>query len=360
MDIGVRAAGFEILASLERDKHCCSTLRENIKRENHNTLVLENDIRDIDPEVVLDMIGIEPGSLDLLFGGPPCQAFSQIGKQASLSDERGLLLFEMTRFAKVLKPKIVFIEQVKGLISAKDHEGRSGGVLEMLITELQSIGYSPKWKLLNSADYGVAQQRKRVFIVATLATNTFTFPTATHQSITKGGLELFELKPYVGVGEVLKGIARPAKKHGSPRLPSHIDVTPPRDRERINGVPEGGHLAAQTHLPKEQLGKLGKKDTTKYLRLSRTQPSNTLRCGEIFFHPTQNRYLTPREYMRIHGYPDSYILCGPIRSRSGRIADLDQHRQIANSVPPPLAKTIAIEIAQNLTCRKSSKSLVTH
>ena len=359
MDIGVRSAGFEIMASVERDKHCCSTLRANIDLEEHRTLVLENDIREVDPETLMDMLGIQPGSLDLLFGGPPCQAFSQIGKQASLGDERGLLLFEMTRFASVLKPKAVFIEQVKGLISAKDQQGRSGGVLDMLLKELEAIGYSPKWKLLNSADHGVAQQRKRVFIVATREKNTFSFPSATHQPSARVGLDLFGLEPYVGVGAVLKGISKPAGKNGSPKLSGHIDVTPPRDRERINGVPEGGHLAAQTHLPKEQIGKLGKKDTTKYLRVSRERPSNTLRCGEIFFHPTQDRYLTPREYMRIHGYPDSYVLCGPVRSRSGRIADLDQHRQIANSVPPPLAKVVATEIAQTLACRESTRSLVT-
>jgi len=359
MDIGVRAAGFDVIASVERDKHCCATLRENNKLQGHDTVVLEKDIREIEPDVLLEILQLQPGELDLLFGGPPCQAFSQIGKQASLEDERGLLLFEMVRFAKVMKPRTVFIEQVKGLLSAKDHDGRPGGVLEMLLKDLQQIGYVPKWQLLNSADYGVAQQRKRVFIVATLGKNSFDFPSATHQPKAMAGLDLFGLKPYVGVGEVLKGIPRPASKNGTARIPGHIDVTPERDRERIKGVPEGGHLAAQLHLPKEQLGKLSKKDTTKYLRLSKTRPSNTLRCGEIFFHPTQDRYLTPREYMRIHGYPDSYILCGPIRSRSGRIADLDQHRQIANSVPPPLAQVIASEIAQLLTCPKSSRSLVT-
>ncbi|MBZ0205735.1 MAG: DNA cytosine methyltransferase [Flavobacteriales bacterium] len=360
MDIGVRDAGFEVLASIERDKHCCETLRENIKRQEHGTVVIERDIRDVEPEVLRDMLGLDKKPLDLLFGGPPCQAFSQIGKQAALEDERGLLLFEMVRFAEVLRPKVIFIEQVKGLISARDHNGKPGGVLEMLLRDLQKIGYSPKWKLLNSAEYGVAQQRKRVFIVATDAKNTFDFPAATHQDVEKKGMDLFELKPFVGVGEVLKGIGKPVGKNEAPGFPGHIDVTPARDKERICGVPEGGHLAAQLHLPKEQVGKLSKKDTTKYLRLSRSRPSNTLRCGEIFFHPVQSRYLTPREYMRIHGYPDEYVLSGPVRSRSGRVTDLDQHRQVANSVPPPLAKAIASEIARFLQCQASTRSLVTH
>jgi DNA (cytosine-5)-methyltransferase 1 len=90
------------------------------------------------------------------------------------------------------------------------------------------------------------------------------------------------------------------------------------------------------------------KDTTKYLRLNRSKPANTLRCGEIFYHPTQDRYLTPREYMRIHGYDDDYMLCGPIRSRTGTVKNLDQHRQVANSVPPPLAYALGDEIRRYL------------
>lgn len=107
---------------------------------------------------------------------------------------------------------------------------------------------------------------------------------------------------------------------------------------------EGSFLAGELHLPASQRGKLTKKDTTKFRRLSFSEPSLTLRCGEIFFHPVEDRYLTPREYMRIHGYPDTYLLKGPVRGRSGRVRYLDQHRQVANSVPPPVAYAIAKEI----------------
>jgi DNA (cytosine-5)-methyltransferase 1 len=102
------------------------------------------------------------------------------------------------------------------------------------------------------------------------------------------------------------------------------------------------------NAPSEVKGRLTKKDTTKFLRLGRKKQSNTLRCGEIFFHPTQDRYLTPREYMRLHGFPDDYILQGPIRGRSGSVKNLDQHRQIANSVPPPVARALAAALAERL------------
>ncbi len=355
MDIGILAAGFEVLACVERDPNCCTTLRLNIEEEGRRTKVVEADVRNIDPNSLMRDLGLRVGELDLLFGGPPCQAFSQIGKQGALTDERGLLLFEMVRFAKTFRPRVVLIEQVKGLLSATDQKGYRGEVLDMLIEELKALGYEAKWNVINAAEFGVPQFRERLFIVATLPPSVFDFPSPQFGPEDQYGL--FSLEPFVVVGRVLDGLNRPDEK-GSQRKDSHIDVTPKGDRARISGVPEGDFLARQLHLPESQRGKLSKKDTTKYLRVSRTRPANTLRCGEIFFHPTEDRYLTPREYMRIHGYPDSYILSGPIRSRSGRVRELDQHRQIANSVPPPVSRILGLNIAKTLSCHKSSKSLV--
>lgn len=355
MDIGVQQAGFEILACCELDKNCCETLRENIKRESKHTIVYEGDIQDFTPQQMLDDLNIEAQKVDLLFGGPPCQAFSQIGKQKSMLDERGELLFQMIRYAEVIQPRAIMIEQVKGLLIAKDLNGKRGGVFERLIMELERLDYVPKWRVMLAADYGVAQMRERVLIVATKKPNGFQFPDPTN---TKPSdiIDLFGLPPYKTVGEVLAGLGNPVLKTDNSIVPddSHYDVTPRRDRERIHGVPEGKYLSSQTHLPKEQIGGLTKKDTTKFLRLDRNKPSNTLRGGEIFYHPIEDRYLTPREYMRIHGYPDSYVLRGPIRGRTGAVRDLDQHRQIGNSVPPPLAKAVATKIKEIIVCQKST------
>ena len=354
MDIGVQQAGFDILACCEIDKHCCETLRENIKRELRNTIVYEGDIKDFTPEQMLNDLHIQPNSVDLLFGGPPCQAFSQIGKQQSMLDERGELLFQMVRYAEVMQPKAIMIEQVKGLLNAKDLSGKRGGVFNQLIKELERLDYVPKWRVMLAAEYGVAQMRERILIVATKKPNGFQFPNPTN-SKSFGVHDLFGLPPYKTVGEAIAGLGEPITKNINTAIPddSHYDVTPKRDRERIHGVPEGKNLSSQTHLPKEQIGGLTKKDTTKFLRLDRRRPSNTLRGGEIFYHPTEDRYLTPREYMRIHGYPDYYVLRGPIRGRTGAVKDLDQHRQIGNSVPPPLAKAVAIKIKEIIACQKS-------
>ena len=354
MDIGVQQAGFDILACCEIDRHCCEALRESIRRGQRNTIVYEGDIKTFTPNQMLDDLHIQAGEVDLLFGGPPCQAFSQIGKQRSMLDERGELLFEMVRYVKVIQPRAIMIEQVKGLLTAKDLEGKRGGVFEQLIRELELLDYVPKWRIMLAADYGVAQMRERVFIVATKKPNGFQFPDPTNGKQSDVA-NMFGLPPYKTVGEALAGLGEPVLKNDSSLIPddSHYDVTPRRDRERIHGVPEGKNLSSQTHLPKEQIGGLTKKDTTKFLRLDRSKPSNTLRGGEIFYHPIEDRYLTPREYMRIHGYPDNYVLRGPIRGRTGTVKDLDQHRQIGNSVPPPLAKAVATKIKDIILCRKS-------
>lgn len=350
MDIGVTQAGFDVLSAIEIDHHASETLRHNIKKRKEKTSVIECNIRAIDPEGLRDSLGLQEGELDLLCGGPPCQAFSQIGKQDSLRDERGILLFQMVRFAHYFRPKAILIEQVKGLLSAKDLHGVKGGVFTRLIDELEKLDYVPKWKTVLAADYGVPQLRQRVFIVAMRKPNDFSFPNPTH--CPPGHVNsLFPLPPYVTVGDVLKGLGKPSGKECMTREDNHVDVTPERDRERIEEVPEGEYLAAQLHLPHSIRRNLTKKDTTKYLRLSRSRPSLTLRCGEIFYHPTEARYLTPREYMRIHGYPDDYSLTGPVRSRSGVVRDLDQHRQVANSVPPPVARILATEIREQLDAK---------
>jgi DNA (cytosine-5)-methyltransferase 1 len=346
MDIGIKQAGFDVLACVELDHNCCDTLRCAIEAEKTHTRIYEEDIRNLDPHKLMADIGCN--DIDLLFGGPPCQSFSSIGKQKSLKDERGMLLFQITRFVEAIQPKVVLMEQVKGVLSAKDCDGKRGGVLEKLLLEFSRLGYVAKYKVCLAADYGVPQLRERVFLVATKDKNGFVFPEPTHCA-PKNANGLFALPTYATVGDVLVDLPPPHLKTPGTMVfgdeyRNHVDVTPKRDRERMHFVPEGSYLAAQTHLPPELRKGLIAKDTTKFLRLNRSRPSNTLRCGEIFYHPTDDRYLTPREYMRIHGYPDSYLLKGPIRSRTGTVKSLDQHRQIANSVPPPLAKIMAEQI----------------
>lgn len=351
MDLGIRQAGFSVLAAIESDPHCIATLQAAVEREALLTRIIHVDISTLDPAVLQADLGLAVGSLDLLFCGPPCQAFSLAGKRGGLLDGRGPLLFEMIRFAEVFRPKAILVEQVKGLLSAKGISGQRGEVFADFLRQLQALGYSTEWQVLMAADFGVPQLRERVFVVATLGQKAFEFPTPTHTKLADNTTSQ-GLLPYVGIGEVMGGLGAPSlKQRGQKAFPgqnSHVDVTPARDRGRIAQVPEGSYLAAQTQLSEDLRKGLSAKDTTKYLRLHRARPANTLRCGEIFYHPSEPRYLTPRECLRIHGYPDTYQLLGPIRARSGNARNLDQHRQVANSVPPPLAKLLGEKIARHL------------
>ena len=150
MDIGVLEAGFDVLACVEHDPNACDTLRHNIEREQRRTKVIEADIRDVDPTELMKSLRLKEGRLDLLFGGPPCQSFSQIGKQQGLEDERGLLLFQMVRFAEVFKPKSIVIENVKGLATAQGARGERGEIIRHLADALEELGYSVKWQGLTA------------------------------------------------------------------------------------------------------------------------------------------------------------------------------------------------------------------
>jgi DNA (cytosine-5)-methyltransferase 1 len=337
LDIGVEAAGFENVANIELDKHAVRTLEAWRDQNNKNNQIISKDIKEIDPKI------FKGEKIKLIHGGPPCQTFSSIGKRDSLADPRGLLLFEVIRFADILKPKAILIENVKGLLSAPDEKRKKGGAFELFIKELTKHDYVPKWAVINAADYGIPQRRERVFMVATLGKNGFAFPIPTH-SEEQEDISLFPLLPYESAWKFISNLPKPTLKGLKEKFPNHIDVTPDRDAERISYVPEGSYLSCQENAPASIKMNLSKKDTTKYRRLSKGDPSLTLRGGEIFYHPIENRYLTPREYMRIHTFPDKLILQGPIRSRSGNVKNLDQHRQVANAVPPKLAEIIAKEI----------------
>ncbi|BAZ13652.1 DNA-cytosine methyltransferase [Calothrix sp. NIES-4071] len=353
IDLGLHECGFQPLFCAEIDVNAASTL--------HNWLLskkidckIASDIRKIDPEILIKNLNISSGELDLLAGGPPCQSFSLIGKRHSLIDDRGLLLFEMVRFARVFLPKVILIEQVKGLLSAPCLNKQKGGVLANLIQQLEKIGYQVNYKILKASDYGVAQLRERLFIVA--SHKKFIFPEPTHCPIDKLKNTSFKYiyKPYITVYDAIADLPVPVKKGELETIPNHIDITPQRDKVRIHGVPEGECLAKQLHLPSEQRQKLNPlKDTTKFRRLSWRQPSLTLRGGEVFYHPSEDRYLTPRECMRLHGFPDEHILIGPIRGRSGSVKNLDQHRMVANSVPPILSRILGKCIVEQFLADKS-------
>lgn len=332
MDVGVDAAGFTTLGAVELDKHCVSTLRLNADEKQ----VWHEDVRALDPMVVGADLGLARGSLALLHGGPPCQPFSQIGKLGGIADPRGELVFEMIRFAAALRPAAVMIEQVPRFLQSP--VSQEATMTDLLRERFGEIGYEMQAATLDAAAYGVPQRRKRAIIVAVQPGTRFAYPLQMNRSAAT-------------VDEAIGDLPEAVRSDAEPLAPNHVDVTPDRDRERIAYVPEGQWLSKVADAPPSIIQRLTRKDTTKYRRLDRGRPSLTLRCGEALYHPTEDRYITPREAARIQGFPDSHVFEGPIRRRTGTVANLDQHRQVANAVPPPLATAVA-EAIRDVLCRQ--------
>ena len=153
--LGMESAGHECIGFCEIDKFA----RESYKAI-HNT---EGEIELHDITTVTDEFVRGIGSVDIICGGFPCQAFSIAGNRRGFEDTRGTLFFEIARFASILRPKYLFLENVKGLLN---HQ--KGDTFETMLRILDELGYDVEWQLLNSKNFGVPQNRERVFIIGHL------------------------------------------------------------------------------------------------------------------------------------------------------------------------------------------------
>lgn len=150
--LGMESAGHECVAFCEIDKFARASYKAI-----HNT---EGEIELHDITTVTDDEIKSIGHVDAICGGFPCQAFSIAGARRGFEDTRGTLFFEIARFASVLKPKYLFLENVKGLLN---HD--KGDTFETILSALDELGYDVEWQVLNSKDFGVPQNRERVFII---------------------------------------------------------------------------------------------------------------------------------------------------------------------------------------------------
>lgn len=148
IDLAFQKSGFKIEWANEIDKKACETYKKNFSHQ-----IICEDIKKIKPKSL--------EHIDVLTGGFPCQAFSIAGYQKGLSDERGVLIFELLRIVKELKPKVLFLENVKNLISHQQ-----GKTLEYIIKVIEELGYKVKYQVMNTCEYSnIPQNRERVYIV---------------------------------------------------------------------------------------------------------------------------------------------------------------------------------------------------
>lgn len=312
------------------------------------------DIGEFNAALLKKDLGIKAGHIDIVMGGPPCQAYSTVGKRL-IEDPRGQLFQEYYRVLKELKPKMFIFENVRGLLSMQ-----KGELLKTIISLFESLGYKVQYKLLDAVDYGAPQFRKRVIIVGSKLKKDFQYPEPTHYNPTLATPLLFEdKKPYLTLKDALSDLPLQTDKgeyltYRTPpqnefqkrmrvRAPRKLqDHTSPNNNPNLKKImellPDGG---TPLDLPEELRPKSGYKNT--YSRLWWNRPSTTItrnlstpsssRC----IHPRAPRPLTTREGARLQCLPDDYQFYG---SRS------DKNLQIGNAVPTVLSEALATAIAE--------------
>ena len=342
LDIGMENGGISALLACESNKYCRMTIAKNCP-----DMALIGDINNYDADEILKMAKVPPGrKVDVIFGGPPCQAFSTAGARRALDDERGNVFLRYIDIVQQIKPTYVVIENVRGLLSApypyKDvTEPVKGGALCIILDRLEAAGYKVSFELYNAANFGAPQVRERVVIIGKLGGEKVPYLSPTHSED-----KTFGLKPWVTLGDALLG--------ESEKEQHHIDF--PENRLKFYRMLKEGQCWKD--LPKEvQVEAMGKKlnlgggKTGFYRRLDRNKPSPTLVTNPTMpatdlCHPIKDRPLSVEEYASIQEFPKDWVICGPI---------LEQYRQIGNAVPIKLGEAIAKTIIADMNGNTSSQ-----
>ncbi len=338
MDLGLEKAGFEIALCCEIDNACRKTILKN--RPN---VALIGDILDYSASQIKLNAGLSPDDeIDLVVGGPPCQAFSTAGKRKGFEDSRGNVFLSFIDKIIELKPRFAVIENVRGILSAplkhRPHNERGknfaplseeelkGGALYFIIQKLKKEGYGVSFNLYNSANFGTPQKRERVLIICSRDGKRMPYLTPTHSANGSHRLEKWST-----FKEAVKGLRKKSLHH--------LEF-PYKRIQYYKLLKPGQHWR---HLPeslqKEALGASyysGGGKTGFFRRLSWNGPSPTLVTHPAMpatdlAHPTENRPLSIEEYKRLQEFPDNWQVEGSL---------IEQYRQIGNAVPISLGIAI--------------------
>src|SRR5581483_1542339 len=239
LDFGFEAAGFETVAAVEMDSVACRTIRLNRRWE-----VLEGEIEDISSRDILKAAHLQAGEADVLIGGPPCQPFSKssywaYGDAGRLEDPRADTLSSYLRVLRDTKPRAFLLENVPGL-AYKDKDEGLRHVLDGLerVNREAKTQYRASWQVLNAADYGVPQQRHRLFLVGSREGSPFEFPAPTHAEGARTVLLEQDREPYRTAWDALGD------------LPQHLEdeslALSGRWADLLASIPEGNNYLWHT------------------------------------------------------------------------------------------------------------------
>ena len=346
LDIGLKKAGIDVILACESEKF----IRETIKLNNPKLKVLE-DINLYTPEQIKKAAGFKKNEkVDLIVGGPPCQAFSTAGKRLSINENRGIVFIKFLEVIKKLKPTYFVIENVRGLLSVplkhvphRKRKGKlktreeKGGTLKFILDYLNKCGYKVSFNLYNSANFGTPQVRERIVIVGNRKEK-LPYLSPTHSEHGNYGL-----KSWNTFKSAVKGLHN--INHDFVKFPEHRIKYYKKIKEGQNWK------SLPISLQKKALGSsyfAGGGKTGFLRRLGWNKPSPTLVTDPTMpatdlAHPELNRPLSIQEYKRIQEFPDDWKLSGSLRNK---------YKQIGNAVPVSLGKAIGKLIANHALRKK--------
>lgn len=319
LDVGFHDAGFEVVEMIEIDDRFAETLRLNSGADKYlgEVSVRAMDIKEYSPERL--------PRIDFVIGGPPCQTFSAAGRRAAgvagISDPRGVLFREYIRLLDALKPAGFLFENVYGLTGAQN-----GRAWAEIVKSFESLGYKIAHRILDSADYGVPQHRERLFIVGTRETP-FLFPRPTH------GPDSPDNHPFYTASAALAGLRATKPKQPNGRYGHLLPQIPPGLNYSFF-TKELGHPHPVFAWRSKFSDFLYKADPNTPIRTLKAQGGKY--TGPFHW---ESRPFTIDELKRLQTFPDAYQIYG-----SRQVA----MHQIGNSVPPQLARILALSIYQQL------------
>lgn len=335
LDLGLENVGITSLLFCENNREARMTIQAN-----RPDAALIGDIAKTSADEIRALAGLsESDEIDVMFGGPPCQAFSTAGSQKAFNDPRGNVFLRYLELAAELRPKYLVIENVRGLLSTPyplnaGEKPVSGGALRIILEDLRKLGYGVSFNLYNAANYGAAQTRERVILIAKRDGTIVPWLTPTHSNEEKWGLPAWRT-----FGEVMANLEG---------VEHHYSQFPEKRLKFFKKLKEGQYWTSlDEEDQKEALGKayyLGGGKTGFYRRIDRKKPSPTLVTSPTMpatdlCHPIELRPLSVEEYKALQGFPRDWFIAGSIS---------DQYRQIGNAVPVPLGEAIGRAIIADM------------
>lgn len=326
LSLGFEQAGFEVCAAVDMWADAVKTYNHNRKEKVAKVISVE----DFNEKELSSIIATE--KITGIIGGPPCQGFSTVGKR-EIDDPRNKMYLEFYKAVKLVNPDFFVIENVKGMLTLN-----KGAFVKDLLKRFgeNGLGYTISYQLLNAADYGIPQNRYRVFYVG-IKNKKFVFPEPFDYKLTaKDGISDLEGATQEKYGSEPQNDFQRAMR-GNIKKPLNQDYTTHTEKtiSIISQVPDGGNIR---DLP-EEIWHVRKYNKA-FERMGTFKPSNTIDTGHRnYFHYSEPRIPTVRESARIQSFPDSFEILGTRGS---------QYKQVGNAVPPMLSKIIAERIKTEL------------